>query len=142
MNIQEHLNTAKRTGEFTVSYPRPTQVVLASLAAAPRDAETGCKLSLEAIATIPAKVVDGVLLADGYLYFECELARVIDGFGANSLMIGRIVAAHARPGALRHADVDDQDLIFRRPLLSYLHPGRFSCIRRSLSFPFHDVGDE
>ena len=133
---------AKRTGVFTVSYPRPTQIVLASLAAAPRDPATGCKSSLEAIETIPAKVVDGVLLADGYLFFECELARIIDGFGANSLMIGRIVAAHARPDALRHLDVDDQVLIFHRPLLTYLHPGRFSRIRRSLSFPFYEATDE
>jgi flavin reductase (DIM6/NTAB) family NADH-FMN oxidoreductase RutF len=133
---------AKRTGVFTVSYPRPTQIVLASLAASPRDATTDCKPSLEAIDTIPAKVVDGVLLADGYLFFECELVRVIDGFGANSLMVGRIVAAHVRPDALRHFDVDDQDLIFHRPLLTYLHPGRFSRIRRSLSFPFYEATDE
>ena len=41
-----------------------------------------------------------------------------------------------------NADVDDQDLIFHRPLLTYLHPGRFSRIRRSLSFPFYEAADE
>lgn len=133
---------AKRAGVFTVSYPRATQVVLASLAAAPRDAKTDCKPSLQAIPTFPASVVDGALLDDGYLFFECELERVIDGLGPNSLLIGRIVAAHARPDALRQVDVDDQDLVFRRPLLAYLHPGRFSRIRRSLSFPFYETTDD
>jgi len=133
---------ARRAGVFTVSYPRATQVVLASLAAAPRDSQTGCKPSLRAIQTFPASVVDGVLLDDGYLFFECELERVIDGFGANSLLMGRIVAAHVRSDALRDIDVDDQDLIFRRPLLAYLPPGRFSRIRRSLSFPFYETADD
>ncbi len=132
----------KRSGQFTVSYPRPTQVMLASLAATPRDKATNCKPSLSAIDTVPAKVVDGVLLADGYLHFECELVRVIDGFGANSLIIGRILAAHVHRDALRHHEVDDQDLVFRRPLLTYLHPGRFSRIRRSLAFPFYEAPED
>jgi flavin reductase (DIM6/NTAB) family NADH-FMN oxidoreductase RutF len=135
---QTYWNT-RREAVFTVSYPRPTQVVLTSLAASPRDVETGCKESLRAIPTFPAQVVDGVLLEDGYLYFECELDRVLDDLGANSLIIGRIVAAHARAEALRHADVSDQEMIFETPLLAYLHPGRFSQIRRSLRFPFYEA---
>lgn len=129
---------AKREGAFTISYPRPTQVILTALAASPRD-ENSCKPSLEAIPTFPARVVDGVLLEDGHLFFECELDRVIDGFGDHSLIIGRIVAAHARRKALRHSDRDDQDLIFRAPLLTYLHPGRFGAVRRSFSFPFYEA---
>lgn len=126
---------ARREGEFTVSYPRPTQVVLASLAASPRDA-AACKPSLAAIPTFPATSMALPFLADGYLFFECELDRIIDGFGNHSLIVGRIVAAHARPEALRSSDGDDQDLLYNAPLLTYLHPGRFAEIRRTLSFPF------
>lgn len=131
----------KRDGVFTVSYPRPTQVVLTSLAASPRDAGTDCKPSLRAIPTVPAKVIDGVLLRDGYLFFECELVEIIDAFGANSLIIGRIVAAHARADAIRESDADDQELIFGTPLLAYLHPGRFAEVRHSLAFPFVEDRD-
>ena len=132
---------AKREEAFTVSYPRPTQIVLTSLAASPRDDDTDCKPSLQAIPTVPAKSVDGVLLSDGYLFLECELVQVVDGFGANSLIIGRIVAAHARPDALRESDSDDQEMIFETPLLAYLHPGRFSEVRQSLPFPFVEAPD-
>lgn len=127
---------AKREGCFTVSYPRPGQEVLASLAASPRDTETECKPSLRAIATLPAPNIDGVFFEDAYLYFECELVRILDAFGANSLIIGRIVGAHVRPDALRHSDVDDQEALFETPLLAYLHPGRFSRIRETFAFPF------
>ena len=54
----------QRTGVFTVSYPRPNQLVLASLAAAPR-CEGDQKPSLEALPVFPASRVEGVLLADG-----------------------------------------------------------------------------
>lgn len=126
----------KETGVFTVSFPKPSQIVDTSLAAAPRDAE-GAKPSLDALSTVPAKVVDGVLLSDGYLFLECELDRIIDGFGQNSLIAGRVVAAHVAEEALRSADRDDQELLLASPLLAYLSPGRFTAIERSLSFPFH-----
>jgi flavin reductase (DIM6/NTAB) family NADH-FMN oxidoreductase RutF len=127
---------ARREGAFTVSHPQPTQVVMASLATAPREGDDGCKPSLSVIPTFPATKVDGVLLEDGYLFFECELDRVIDGFGEHGLIVGRIVAAHARHSVLRDEEVDDQELIYEMPLLAYLHPGRYSPIERSYSFPF------
>lgn len=134
----EHMTywNAKREGCFTVSYPRPGQEVLTSLTASPRDAETACKPSLQAIDTFPAPTIDGVFFADAYLYLECELERVLDEFGAHSLIVGRIIAAHARADALRRSDVDDQEALFQRPLLAYLHPGRFSRIRKTIAFPF------
>ena len=128
-------HNARREGVFTVSYPRPEQWLETSLTAAPR-CEDGQKHALGAVATFPAETVDGVLVSDGYLHFECELDRIIDGFGVNSLIIGRIVAALADPAALRAAERDDQELIYNAPLLSYLHPGRFAEIRETRSFPF------
>lgn len=126
---------ARREEAFTVSFPQATQIVLTSLAAAPR-CDGDAKPSLAALPTIPAHVIDGVLLRDATLFFECRLHTIIDGFGANSLIAGRIVAARAAPEAVRSEDADDQELIRNSPLLAYLAPGRFAEIRESSSFPF------
>jgi len=126
---------AKREGVFTVSYPYPEQWIQASLSAAPRS-EDGHKHSVDLIETFPAETVDGVLVKDAYLHFECELDRVIDDFDENSLIVGKIIAAHADTSMLRSEEHDDQELIFNNPLLSYLHPGRFAEIKQTMAFPF------
>lgn len=127
---------AERTGEFTVSFPSPEQILATSLAAAPRAADRS-KPSLAAIPTVPATKVDGVLVRDADLWLECELDRIVEGFGRNTLVVGRVVAAHVDEAALRLSDADDADVIRQRPLLAYLSPGRFGAIAESLSFPFH-----
>jgi flavin reductase (DIM6/NTAB) family NADH-FMN oxidoreductase RutF len=82
--------------------------------------------------------VEGVFLRDGYLFLECELEKIVDGFGVNSLITGRVVAAHVREEALRaSAEVlDDNELLQHSPLLAYLYPGRFTAIKETFSFPF------
>ncbi len=136
-------HNAKREGAFTVSYPRPAQIILTSLSAAPR-CEDGSKPSLRALQTFPASKIDGVFVQDAYLYLECELYRVIDDFALDSLITGRIIAAHVHESALRTMDRDDHDLIHRSPMLAYLHPGRYAKIDRSFSFPFsvESIDDE
>ncbi len=125
----------KREGVFTVSYPRPTQMIQTSLTATPRE-EDGGKPALALLPTFPAKKVDGVFIEDGYLYFECELERIVDGFGINSLIAGEITAAYAAQDSLRSPDIDDIDLLADAPLLAYLNWGRFARIRESFTFPF------
>lgn len=127
---------AERTGEFTVSFPRPSQVVLAGLAAAPRVGWEGDKPLLEALPTHRATVVDGVFLADSYLCLECRLVRTVDGFGENSLVAGRIVTAHVHRDALRSSEAEDGDLLRESPLLVYLDPGRFATVGDTRPFPF------
>jgi len=128
-------HNVRREGVFTVSYPRPTQVVLAGLAASPREAD-GAKPSVDALITFPASEVDGVLVEDAYLHLECALDRIVDDFGANSLICGRVVAAHVDEDYLRASDRDDNDLIHASPLLAYLNPGRYARVAESNSFPF------
>ncbi len=128
-------HNAKREGVFTVSFPRPSQVVVASLTASPR-CEDASKPTLKALPTFKAETVDGVFLEDGYVYFECKLDRIIDGFGVNSLIVGTIVAAHLDEDAARMSDEDDGDLIHQAPLLAYLAPGRFANIKETYAFPF------
>lgn len=125
---------AERTGEFTVSFPRPASVVQIALAAERRTADG--KPSLDAIAVSPATAVDGVLVDDAHLWLECELDRVIDGFGENTLIAGRVIAAAVAEDAHRASDADDAELIAASPLLAYLPPGRFAAIGETRSFPF------
>lgn len=121
--------------QFTVSFPRPEQILESSFAAGGRYDED-VKPALAAVPTEPARVVDGRIVAGCPLYLECELERIVDGFGSSSLIVGRIVAAFADREAMRGADVDDADLVHRLGLLAYLPPGRFAAVRESLSFPY------
>jgi len=125
----------RRFGAFTVSFPRPNEVLLASLASAPR-CEDLSKPSLLVLPTFPACRVEGVLVKGCYLFLECTLHSVVDGFGANSLIIGNVVAAVAPEESLRTAERDESDQIFESPLLAYLSPGRLAEIRQSTAFPF------
>lgn len=128
-------HNAKREEAFTVTYPRPNQVLLASLAAAPRD-ETGVKLDLASIDTFSARQIDGVFMADGYLFLECELERIVEGFGENILIAGRVVAAYVQKGALLTDERDANDALREEPVLAYLDWGRFTAIREGYAFPF------
>ncbi len=126
----------KQSQSFTITFPQPEQVVLTSLSAAPR-CEDDSKPALAALPTFPASKVDGIFLQDGYLFIECELDRIVDGFGENSLIAGKIVAVQVQEAALRMSDRDDRDLLLNSPLLAYLSPGRYTTINHSYSFPFH-----
>ena len=128
-------NNAQRTGEFTVSFPRPGQEIEATMAAGPRESD-GDKPTLAAIPTFPAREVEGVLVSNSYLWLECRLDKVVEGYANNSLIIGEIVAAAVSPGAHRSADVDDADLLVEEPLLAYISPGRFTRISDTNAFPF------
>lgn len=125
----------ERTGEFTISYPAPSQILYASLAASPRNAK-GTKPVLKVYDTFSAKNIDGEFVNDAYLFFECTHHKTIDGFGENCLITGRIVAAYANPGCVRGSEIDDQELIHDAPLMAYLPPGRFATIEKSNAFPF------
>jgi flavin reductase (DIM6/NTAB) family NADH-FMN oxidoreductase RutF len=125
---------ARRVGAFTVTYPRPDQLVTTSLAASPRQGRD--KPALAVLPVFPASVVDGVLVEGGSLFLECELDRIVDGFGDNALIVGRVVAARGDEAVLRATDRPDEQVVHDAPLLAYLNPGRFAAIADSLSFPF------
>ncbi len=124
----------QRTGEFTVSYPKPSQVLHSSLAASPRQA--GHKPVLDYFTTFPARQIQGTFIEEAYLYFECRHFKSVDGFGANCLITGEIVAAYAEQGFLRSNELDDQEIVHDSPLFAYLAPGRFAAIDRSNAYPF------
>lgn len=125
----------QRDKEFAVTYMRPSQTVLASLAASPR-CDDGSKPIIEAMPTFAAQSVKASFIQDGYLFLECELEQIVDNLGDNSLIIGRIVSARVAEDALRTSDRDDEDLVYTAPLLAYLYPGRFAEIKNSNKLPF------
>jgi len=123
-----------RSGSFAVSYPRVSDVVMTSLAASPR-----CEASKPIVGlleTFPAQRAEGVFVSNANLFLECELERIVDGFGENSLIAGRVVAAYAPPDALRGMDRDDGELLLDVPQLAYLYPGRFAVVDETEGFPF------
>ena len=114
---------------------RPTQTVLASLAASPR-CDDGSKPITQSLPTFAAQKIDAAFVADGYLFLECELQQMVDNLGENSLIIGRIIAAQVAEDAFRSSDQDDADLLLSAPLLAYLYPGRFAEVSSSNQLPF------
>lgn len=129
-------HNVQREGSFTVSYPRPVQIVITSLTASPR-CDDDTKPVMKQLQTFKAKEIDGVLLKDAYLYLECEFERVVEGFGDYGLVIGKVIATHVDADALRSKARDDSDLIYNAPLLAYLSPGRLAVVEESHAFPFH-----
>lgn len=124
----------RREAQFTVSFPRPTDVVTSTLTASAR-CDDGTKPALTLLAQRRATVVDGVLLEEGYLHLECRLHSVMDGFDANSLIVGTVVAASADEAYLRMEDRDEGEQIHRSPLLVYVSPGRFAALTDTTRFP-------
>ena len=124
-----------REKQFTVTYMRPSQTVLASLAATPR-CDDGSKPITKALQTFEADKVAASFLEDGYLFLECELDQTVDNLNDNSLIIGRIISAKIANDALRSTEQDDQDLLNESPLLAYLYPGRFAEISDTRTLPF------
>lgn len=125
----------ERDGVFTVSYPRPENVLDASLAAAPRDDE-GAKPALEGIETVDADTIDAPAVADAYGVLECKLDRIVEGFGRASLIAGEAVAKHVHADAYRSTDTEPETLLEEAPALAYLYPDRFTSVRQTQAFPF------
>lgn len=125
----------KTNSAFTVTYPKPDQIISTSLTAS-RRRKDDTKPELKTLPRFPASEVEGYFLKGGYLYMECRLNRIIDGFGVNSLILGEIVNARADEQYVRRPSRDDNELIYNHSLIAYLHPGRFCIIDESQGFPF------
>lgn len=125
----------KKSGEFTVTYPKPDQLVATSLTASPRTADNE-KPALDALEKFEASAVDGYFLQDGYAFLECKLIKFVDGFGENSLILGKIVAAQAWSDVIKKPSRTDDESIYNNPRLVYISPGRYAIIDKTYAFPF------
>ncbi|MFZ9031831.1 MAG: flavin reductase family protein [Robiginitalea sp.] len=129
-NIEEY-------GEFTVSFPRPDQTLITSLSASPR--HPGISKADQVISSLPtcrATEVDALFLEQSYLMFECRHFKTIDGFGRNSLITGSILHAFVDPDYLRVSEQDEQQMLYKNPLLAYVAEGRFARVAETYHFPF------
>ena len=128
------INVLKRQ-TFAVSYPRPDQVLLASLAASPCAAEVPKSEVLTHLPLVNSGSHGDPLLQEASLHLECRLYSHLE-IGPNMLVIGQVVAGAVHTDSLRCSDEDGQDRIHRAPLLAYLSPGRYAAIHESQAFPF------
>lgn len=122
---------------FTVSYPRPEQLVISSLTASQREEDDTLPV-IQQVPTTDAQKINGKFLEDSYLQLECKLSEMTGKFDEWEIVVGEIVAAYAHKDALRGKgdDADEAQKIQQYPLLAYLHPNRFSVIKESNAFPF------
>lgn len=127
----------KKNKLFTVSFPTPDQIVSTSLSASPRTADISkSEGTVNALPLEKATTMDAPLLKNAYLYLECALYNVIDGFDDNSLITGTIRAAHVRNDYLRMSEKDEGQQLHDHPLLAYIAYGRFAKISETYAFPF------
>lgn len=130
-------HNVRRYQEFTVSFPNPDQILTASLTASNRK-NVGNKSEsvLDALEVAWGHTVDAPVVAGCYLYLECALHKVIDGFGTNALITGYIHKAYIDKDLLRISEIDEGHQIANHPLLAYIANGRFAKIEETFNFPF------
>ena len=127
----------KKTGEFSVSFPIPDHIVLASLSATPRCNDSGTdKAIVKALPTTKCQSIDSIFFKDSYLFLECKLMKIIDGFDDYSIITGKIKEAYVDKEYLIESEKDEQQQIHENPLLAYVANGRFSKIKDTYNFPF------
>ncbi len=132
---QTYHNVAHR-GTFSVSFPKPDQVVLSSLAASPRCDDLSHK---PIVSQLPVRHFDDhpdPFLDNSYIYLACRHDRTIDGFGDHSLICGQITSAWVDRDYLLDSEGDIQDQLKNFPLLAYLAYSRYASIDSSFAFPF------
>lgn len=127
----------QREKVFTVSYPKPSQLTVSSLAATQRE-DDDSKPIIDQIPTAPAQEIEGYFVKDSYFQLECKLTECLGKFGEWELIVGEIVAARIDKRMSRKISdsAGEGQLIYNNPLLAYLHPNRFSVIKESNVFPF------
>jgi len=127
----------RETGEFTVSFPKPDQLVFTSLSASPR--QESISKSDTVLGTLPvvkALGMDAPLIDGSYLYLECRFYKLIEGFDDYAIITGEVLAAYADKEYARISEQDEQEQLYNNPLLAYVAPGRFARIAETYNFPF------
>lgn len=86
------LELLRTAGECVIAFPSEHQAGETLLFGTKSGADTD-KLEFSGIATVPAKVVDGVLINDAVANFECRLTDELTT-GDHVIFAGEIVASH------------------------------------------------
>ena len=129
-NIKEH-------SRFSVSFVKPDQVLLSSLAAMPRCAVKDFPKEItDHIPTVSGEDGETIFLKDSYVMLDCSLHKIIDGFDDYSLITGKIERAMVHKNYKIVSDEGRQQQIYDHPLLAYIAQGRFASIKETLSYPY------
>lgn len=127
----------RESGEFTVSFPKPDQLVFTSLSASPRqESVSKSDTVLGTLPVVKALGMDAPLIDGSYLYLECRFYKLIEGFDDYAIITGEVLAAYADKEYARISEQDEQEQLHNNPLLAYVAPGRFARIAQTYNFPF------
>jgi flavin reductase (DIM6/NTAB) family NADH-FMN oxidoreductase RutF len=127
----------KKEGKFSVSYVKPDQILLSSIAAMPRcSVEDYPRDVVQHIPTVSSEDGENIFVADSYLFLECELHKVIDGFDDYSIITGTVEKALVHKNYKIHSDQEQQGQIYENPLLVYVAQGRFAEVHETMAYPY------
>lgn len=127
----------RREKRFSVSYVKPDQVLLSSIAAIPRcSVEDFPRDVIQHIPTVTSSDGEFIFVDDSYLFFECNLHQIFDGFDDYSIITGTIQNAFVHKDYKIHSDDGQQARIYENPFLVYLAQGRFAEVRETMAFPY------
>ena len=129
-NINRHLR-------FSVSFVKPDQILLSSLAAIPRCAVHNFSKDItDQIPTVMNEEQTAIFIEDSYVMLDCRLHKIIDGFDDYSLITGKVENALVHKDYKIISDKGQQKQIYDHPLLAYIAQGRFASIKETLSYPY------
>lgn len=127
----------KKCDRFSVSFVKPDQILLSSLAAMPRCAVKDFPKEItDQIPTVTSHDGEAIFLRDSYVMLDCSTYNIIDGFDDYSLITGRINKAQVHKHYKIISDEGHQKQIYDHPLLAYIAQGRFATIKETLSYPY------
>lgn len=127
----------KKHSRFSVSFVKPDQILLSSLAAMPRCAVKDFPQEItNQIPTITLNNEASIFVKDSYVMLDCSLHKIIDGFDDYSLITGKIEQAMVHKNYKIVSDEGHQKQIYDHPLLAYIAQGRFASIKETLSYPY------
>ncbi len=127
----------KKHGRFSVSFIKPDQILLSSLAAIPRCSVNNFSQDItQHIPSVLSEDGEMIFVKDSYAILDCSLHKIIDGFDDYSIITGRIRSAQVHRNYKIVSDEGHQKQIYDHSLLAYIAPGRFANIRETLSYPY------
>ena len=127
----------KKSHRFSVSFVKPDQILLSSLAAMPRCAvQDFPKEITNQIPTVMSEDGGAIFLRDSYVMLDCSIYKIIDGFDDYSMITGKINKAQVHKHYKIISDEGHQKQIYDHPLLAYIAQGRFANIKETMSYPY------
>jgi len=126
-----------KTKRFTLSFVKPDQILLSSIAAIPRCSVDSFPMDItDNIPTISTQEGENIFIADSYVLMDCDLHKIIDGFDDYSIITGKIKSAMVHKDYKVVSDEGQQELIYENPLLAYVAQGRFASIKKTMKYPY------